>query len=163
VQDERGPEAAHKILGLISKIMNWHSSRSDTFKSPIVRGMGRTEGNQRQRVLSDDELRRVWLACEGTLGAFVKVLLLSACRRSDISAMKWTELVGNDLIIPSDRYKTGLELVVPLSQSAKAIIDAQPHIGPYVFSTDGRTSINGFSKSKAQLDQASGVSDWVLH
>src|SRR5262249_15643727 len=47
-------------------------------------------------------------------------------------------------------------------QSAKAIIDAQPHIGPYVFSTDGRTSINGFSKSKAQLDQASGVSDWVL-
>src|SRR5262249_55496300 len=45
VEDERGPEASHKILALISVIMSWHESRSDSFRSPIVKGMGRTKGN----------------------------------------------------------------------------------------------------------------------
>src|SRR5262249_2044808 len=68
IEDERGPEMAHKALGIIAKIMNWYASRSDNFKSPIVKGMGRTQGVKRERILSDDELRRVWAACEGPFG-----------------------------------------------------------------------------------------------
>jgi integrase len=163
IEDERGPEAAHRSLALISKVFNWHASRSE-FRSPLVRGMGRTQHNSRQRVLSDEELRSVWLACEGTtFGSLIRFLLLTSTRRTEAAAMQWSELANGDWIIPQVRYKTGLELVVPLSAAAKSVLDAMPRIGEFVFTTDGRRPIGGFAKHKARLDRASGVSGWVLH
>ena len=32
-----------------------------------------------------------------------------------------------------------------------------------MFSSDGKTVFQGYSKAKARLDQLSGVSDWTLH
>ena len=43
--------------------MNWHATRSDDFRSPIVRGMARPE-QAKDRVLSDDEIRAVWKATD---------------------------------------------------------------------------------------------------
>ncbi len=34
---------------------------------------------------------------------------------------------------------------------------------PYVFSTNGRTPVSGFSKAKARLDSLMEISDWRLH
>jgi integrase len=159
IEDERGREAAHRALMLVSKIFNWHASRSE-FKSPIVRGMGRTANVSRQRVLSDDELRAVWHADAGVFGSFVRFLLLTATRRNEAAAMRWSELTGGDWIIPAERYKTGLELVLPLSGAARRLLDELPKAGEFVW---GRGPLGGFSKRKAQLDAASGVSDWVIH
>jgi hypothetical protein len=39
IEDERGPVMADKTLGIVRRIMNWHTGRSDDFRSPIVRGM----------------------------------------------------------------------------------------------------------------------------
>src|SRR5262249_36752598 len=38
IEDERGPVMANRTLAVIGRIMNWHASRSDDFRSPIVRG-----------------------------------------------------------------------------------------------------------------------------
>jgi hypothetical protein len=38
-----GPVMANRTLGILTRIMNWHATRSDTFRSPIVRGMARAE------------------------------------------------------------------------------------------------------------------------
>src|SRR5262245_35350912 len=42
IEDDSGPVMADRTLAYIRKIMNWHASRSDEFRSPIVRGMART-------------------------------------------------------------------------------------------------------------------------
>ena len=66
--------------------MNWHASRTDDFRSPIVRGMARAGGQPRERVLSDDELRAVWKGAkdfEGPFGYFVRFILLTATRRNE--------------------------------------------------------------------------------
>ena len=62
IEDENGPRQADIMLALLRRIMNWHASRSDEFRSPIVRGMGRCKPKERERsrILSDDELRAVW-------------------------------------------------------------------------------------------------------
>jgi hypothetical protein len=41
-------------------------SRTDDFNSPIVRGMAKTSTKERarKRILSDDELRKVWKTAE---------------------------------------------------------------------------------------------------
>jgi integrase len=52
---------------------------------------------------------------------------------------------------------------VPLPEAASAIIAELPRLGDFLFMTAGTTPFSGFSKAKAHLDDASGVSNWRLH
>jgi hypothetical protein len=73
IADENGAPMADHVLAYLRRVMTWHASRSDDFRSPIVRGMARTRPSQRrrQRVLNDAELAAVWRASEASqlLGA----------------------------------------------------------------------------------------------
>jgi integrase len=165
-----GPVMADRTLAVIRKIMNWHSIRSDDFRSPIVRGMARTKGQERARfrILSDDELRAVWKAADDSQGPFpalIKFLLLTAARRSEAASMTWGEVDGADWTLPARRNKTKLDLVRPLSEAAQAVLAAQLKIEGcrYVFTTDGRAPVSAFSKFKLKFDKACRVTGWSLH
>jgi len=169
VEDLSGSVMADETPGFVSHILNWHAKRSDEFRSPIVKGMRRTRPKERarSRVLSDDELRRVWLTAEASDAPFAKlvqVLLLTCARRSEASRMAWAELENGDWVLPSLRNKTGLLLVRPLSVATQELLTKLPRIGdcPFVFG-NGRTAISGFSRLKACFDAASRVSGWRLH
>jgi integrase len=160
IADENGAPMADHTLAYLRRVMTWHASRSDTFRSPIVRGMTRTRPSQRrrQRVLSDDEVRAVWRAAEVSRNAFsylVQFLLLTATRRTEAASMRLGEVSGDEWTIPQERYKTGLELVIPLSANAQAVLAAVPKIGKsgLVFTTDGKHPIRGFSKFKREFDK----------
>jgi hypothetical protein len=75
---------ATQTLSIIRKIMNWHATRSDDFLSPVVRGMARTKPSERarERVLTDDEIRKIWTTRTGVFSDYVRFLLLTAARRS---------------------------------------------------------------------------------
>jgi len=170
IEDECGATAADRTLAVIRRIMNWHASRSDDFRSPVVRGMARTKPKERarQRILSDDELRAVWSAAEASTGLFgplVLFLLLTACRRTEASAMTRAELAGNVWTIPEERYKTGSELVIPLSPTAMRALARLPQIegSKFFFTTDGAHPFSGYSKAKAAFDKACGITGWTLH
>jgi Arm DNA-binding domain len=85
IEDDQGPVMADRVLQIIRRIMNWHASRTDDYNSPIVRGMARTSTRERarKRILSDDELRKVWKTAErhGVFGDLVRFILLTATRR----------------------------------------------------------------------------------
>jgi hypothetical protein len=68
--------------------------------------------------------------------------------------MRRSEVIGSDWVIPQERYKTGLELVIPLSSAAQALLAAVPRIGKSiaVFTTDGKRPLAGFSKFKRAFD-----------
>src|SRR4029077_10397390 len=70
VSEDSGPAAAVHVLAALRRLMNWHASRSDDFRSPIVRGMIRWGSKARQRVLSDHELRIVWCVAAEHQGPF---------------------------------------------------------------------------------------------
>ena len=189
IAEQNGAVMSDHVLAYVRKILNWHASRSDDFRSPIVRGMARTKPGERrrQRTLSDDELRAVWRAADnfkrdfeeapGPWGPFVQFLLLTATRRNEAARMRRPELRGGDWIIPSERYKTGRELVIPLSSAALAVHGKLPSIRKdgFVFTTDGRRPLGGFSKLKRAFDQAvlaalreedpeaRPVPTWMLH
>jgi integrase len=169
IEDDNGPVMADRTLAYIRKVMNWHASRSDEFRSPIVRGMARTSGKERARarVLSDDELRAVWKAAgdtAGVFGAFVKFLLLTGARRAEAAAMEWGEIKdGGVWLLPAVRNKVKQDLARPLSGAAQSVVRALPKIGRHVFTSDGATPLGGFSKPKARLDAACDVEGWTLH
>jgi integrase len=167
IEDENGATMAERTLAVVRRIMNWHALRSDDFRSPIVRGMGRVNPKKRARVrvLIDDELRAVWRAAEASTGPFgrlVRFILLTGARRTEAAAMAWIEL-GGDWTLPGARNKTKVDLVRPLSAEARAVLPAKVDGCDYVFTTDGAKPISGFAKFKLAFDKASGVTGWTLH
>jgi integrase len=168
IEDDNGPVMADRTLAYVRKVMNWHASRSDEFRSPIVRGMARTSGKERARarVLSDDELCAVWKAAEAAaapFGTFVRFLLLTGARRAEAAAIAWDEIKDGVWLLPAARNKVKQDLARPLSDAARKFLGRLPKLGRYVFTSDGATPIGGFSKPKARLDAACGVKDWTLH
>jgi integrase len=185
VEDERGPAMADHLLAYLRRVMNWHASRSDDFRSPIVRGMARTKAKERARgrVLSDDELRAIWRTAAGATGPFaalVQFLLLTCARRSEAAKMTRSEVVDREWTLPAARNKVKVELVRPLSPAALAVLASLPNIGHnrghgWIFTTDGERPINGFSKSKRAFDklvltelqkskeEAKAIPRWTLH
>jgi integrase len=170
VEDTSGATMADRTLALISRILNWHESRHDEFRSPIRRMEARApiKEHARSRVLDDAELRAVWRAAEahpGPYGAFVRFLLLTGARRSEASAMTWDEVSSEgDWTLPASRNKTKVDLVRPLSPAARQAIEKLPRIGKrkLVFTSDGR-QLGGFSDFKRKLDAACGVTGWTFH
>ena len=170
VEDQRGAAMANQILATLRRICNWHAVRDDQFRTPFVRGMARRkpERRERDRILNDNELGAVWRTAEvfpSPWGQFVRLLLLTACRRTEASAMTWEELSNDNWTIPAARYKTGTEVTLPLSNAATKVLDEIPRIEGcnFVFTTDGRTPISGFSTFKLKFDIACSVKDWRLH
>ncbi len=162
VEDEAGPVAAQHAFATLRRLMNWHASRSDEFRSPIVRGMSRVQPKEiaRSRVLTDDELRAVWQAAEATpaaaYGHLVKFILLTATRLKEAADMTRGELNadGTEWLIPAARYKGKHDHLIPLSGTAQMVFAAIPKIGSrgWVFTSNGQVPISGFAKFKRRFD-----------
>jgi integrase len=172
VEDDHGARQADYVLAIVRGIMNWFATRHDDYVPPIVRGMRRTVPKERARTrtLTDNEMRLIWktAATNGTFGALVRLLLLTAQRRDKVVSMRWSDIsVDGTWTIPAEAREKGSagELVLP--EMALNIIRAQPHLGdnPYVLAGRGNSHINGYSKAKRQLDAKlpSAMPGWVLH
>jgi integrase len=170
IEDENGARMADITLAYLRKVLNWHAARTE-YRSPIVRGMARTKPAERarDRILSDDELRKVWKAAgkmQNAFGSYVRFTLLTAVRRTEAVRMRRSELERGDLwVIPAARYKTKRDHAVPLSQAARDVLQAMPVINnsDLVFTHDGKRAIGAIAKSKRKLDQLSGVTGWTIH
>jgi integrase len=170
IEDERGPVMANRTLTIISSLFNWHATRSDTFRSPIVRGMKRVDEQARSRVLSDDELRAIWKATGEYPYPFSRMLrfiLLTATRRNEAAHAKRSEIVGAEWTIPAARYKTKIDHAIPLSKMALAEIEQGPAERPvqseFIFTQNGKVPASSFERHKLAIDEASGVKGFVLH
>jgi len=88
------------------------------------------------RVMTDDELRQFWAACEraGMAGKVGQFCLLTATRRNEAVGLQWAEMSENSIwTIPMGRYKTGSDHAVPLSRAAQSILDGVAGASPFVF------------------------------
>jgi len=163
VEDDAGPVQADRVRAYLRKALSWYAERDDEFNlnAAFVRVGARANPKERARtrVLSDDELRVIWplLGKAGAFGALLKTLLLTAQRRDEVANMTWTE-IGPDGIwtIPAERYKTKRSNHVPLSDTVRQVIEAQPKKNgcDYVFPSQTKTAFSGFGKPKARLDKA---------
>src|SRR5262249_38734194 len=143
IKRDNGGRMADVVLMLLRRTFHWHERRTDDWRSPISRGLGADyydpKANRGERVLSDDEIRRVWSATAdgSTFSQIVRFLLLTGARRNEVAGMSWREIDGDLWTLPASRSKTKADVARPLSKAALAIIEAQPHVAdcPWVFST----------------------------
>ena len=168
IRERHGTRQANMVLAVISKLMNWYAAnRSDTYASPIVRGMT-YKTTARERVLSDDELRAVWHAGEGTFGDIVKLLLLTAQRVGKVGTMQWSEVKDGVWSMPREPREKSNPGTLKLPHAAIDIIEARDQVAgnPFVFA--GRVhgqAFNSYSQGKAELDAKlpADMPGWTLH
>jgi len=171
IVDRGAPILANRALALFRRMCNWAVERGIIDTSPCDRVKAPAPVVNRDRVLSDDELKNLWGACDALgwpFGPLVQLLILTGQRRSEISEMRWAEvdLAAATWTLPRERVKNDQEHVVPLSDAAIAILQRLPHVAGshYVF-THGAKPVAGFNNVKRRLDalMPAGTPAWVFH
>ena len=125
----------------------------------------------RDRVLTTSEWQAVWEASYTEpypLGPFIRTLMLSAQRLSNVASMRWDEIHDGIWTIPKEKFKAtrpskAKAHEVPLSKALKQLIEEQPQIGPYVFTTLGDKPIRPGSRLKDRIGLQVGFTDWRFH
>jgi integrase len=162
---------ANRTLGTLSKFFNWLVARDALAFSPVTGVERPHEEEVRDRVLSDAELRKLWLACEseGPFGQAARMMILTGGRRNEVSQMRWSELDQERRLwtLPRERSKNRRPHTVPLSSQAWRIIEAMPPIADcdFVFTADGRKPVTGWDKAKVRISAKAGIASesWRLH
>ena len=170
VEDESGARTADKVLELMSGVSRWYEKRNENYVSPITRGMKRysTKDHARSRILDDNEVRKLWAACDTAngYGALVKLLLLTGQRREKVAAMRWQD-IGPDgtWTIPSVAREKNNARELLLPKLALDIINERPRFtsNPYVIAGRAAGPIRSFHGPRDALKTKLGFDDWRLH
>jgi integrase len=149
---------ANRIHSRLRALFNWAVSQDRLSVSPMHGLKPPTKEVERDRVLTDDELRWFWAACGGIgwpFGPIAQLLLLTAQRRTEVGDMDWSEinLAKASWTIPAGRTKNGIAHEVHLSAGALRILADLPKSNHgMVFSVTGETPVSGYSRAKERID-----------
>lgn len=134
---------ANRTLEVVRRMFNYAIEQSILEFSPCTRVRAPTQKVQRDRVLSDDEIRTFWHGLdkagmsEGSRIA-LRLLLMTAQRKGEVVEAPWSEfdLVGGWWTIPIERAKNKSSHRVPLSAGALALLERAKELSgesPYLF------------------------------
>lgn len=168
----KAPSTRAHALKDIRSFFNWCIPRY--LKASPCAGLKMPAYKPRQRVLTDDELRRVWIACgqSGQFGVIVKLLILTGQRKNEIGKLQWNYIKTDRITLPSSATKNGKQHSFPLSSMSSSIIkdigtslQVEGYIGPLIFPADGKRSVpyNGWGKHLKELQKNSDTTGWTLH
>lgn len=166
-----GPVMADRVLATLSTLFRQQQDyMPKDWHPPAVRRLTNGGERARSRVLFDvnrddkelyeagRELRLLWQAAErsGSFGALVRLLILTAQRRTKVAAMKWDDLdlQRGTWTISTEKREKGNAEMLKLPPMALAIIKAQPRVdgNDYVFAGRGKAHLTGYSPLKKALD-----------
>jgi integrase len=162
---ERPSEARHAFVA-IRTMMNWAVLRGLITNSPVP--PLRYKVPSRSRILSDDELTRVWHRAEAVgypYGTIVQLLILTGQRRGEIAGLRRGWISDDAITFPVGFCKNKREHKIPIGSLTKDIIAAIPKTGDLLFPARGKSDqpFNGWSKAKRQFDHPLEIAPYTLH
>lgn len=185
---DRGPVIANRTLALASKIFNVAFERELVDINPCYRIQKPGKEVSRSRVLTEVELKSIWLAFEGLtpkMQNLMKFRMLTAQRGGEVCSMSWSDIDFDEKIwtIPSKFTKNKKLHRVPLSVQALNVLTEikqfletdnrrlvkrgkQPVTSDWVFpSTHGSATgyIANIQKAAQAIQKDSQVIDLKLH
>lgn len=167
------PIMANRVLASVRKMYNWAIGQDLVEANPCFKLPTPSKERRRDRVLSDEELKKVWKAFGNEKSAAIadafKLRLLSAQRGGEVVAMQWAEVDLNARwwTIPAERSKNKMPHRVWLSDPVMSILKrrkAAAEDSPWVF--PGRWEGQPIVETKRVLESlrtASGVLAWRGH
>jgi integrase len=163
----RAPIMANRVLALVRKMFSFGIERDWLTANPCQMVKRVAPERQRDRVLSEDEIRAFWKALDeeqAKIAALFRLRLLTAQRGGEVHGATWEEmdLVRGWWTIPAERSKNKLAHRVPLSPQAIRILkELRKTAGdsPWVFPSPRKKGphINHAQKAIERVVERSGV------
>jgi integrase len=163
---DSGIVAANRARSVLFTAYKWllDTHRLERDDNPVARARKWKERGRRRRAPNLEELGRIWKACgevhPDTFGTVVKLLVLTAARKSEVALLTRGEvdLDAAEITLPPARVKIDQPFWIPLSKPAVRLLRALPERrGPRLF------PVLSWARCKRRLDEASGVDGWTLH
>ena len=152
----------HKALKTFFK---WAVQRQLITKSPVDNLPTPGRVNDRDRLLTDDELGKIYSAAADLgypFGFIVLICIHTGLRRGEVGALKWSWITPELITIPKEITKNGREHNLPnLIGENLRLIPRGP--SDYLFPTSNDNPFCAWGKNKRRLDAICGVQDFVLH
>jgi integrase len=146
----------------LRSILRWAVARGDLDHDPIAGMPPPPGGKPRERVLSDDEIKTLWLKLPEALPRYAPILrlcLLTAQRVGEVAGMRREELDLKQRLwsLPGTRTKNGHAHAVPLSSAAMEII-GEP-ASEFVFDIAPTVVAQAIIRAQARI----GIAQWTAH
>jgi integrase len=161
---------ARAMLASLSTIFTWLGKRRIVERNPCVGVHRPAPSRPRDRVLDAAEMAKFWEAASAErteVAVVLKLLLLTGARLNEAAGMQRSELSddGTTWNLPGSRTKNRRPLTVPLPPMARDLIASVKSIAGatgFVFTTNGRVPIAGWSIVKARLEAAMKIAPGSL-
>ena len=157
-------EQQHAFV-IVRAFLRWAHRQHYLDRNPMERMQAPHSYIPRERILTNDELTRVWHAArDDTFGKIVKLLSLTGQRRGEITQLTGAMVGEGTITLPSWLAKNSRQHMFPLGRMANTILTPRRPSETLFFPALGRaTPFNGWSKCKPKLEKRSGITDWTLH
>jgi integrase len=171
IERASGGVAANRVRSALSAMFTWAIKEGLAASNPVIGTYKRPE-QVRDRVLSGEEVRRIWHALQiGEYGTIVKLLILTGQRANEIAALSWPEIdfKANVINLPRERTKNGRQHIIPLAATARALLAEVPvREGRELVFGKGVGPFSDWSNSKKKLDAAIAEGErplppWTTH
>jgi integrase len=166
IEQASGPVARNRARSALSDLFSWCITEGLLETNPVQGTAKVDEGASRERVLSQEELLKLWRNLgEDKFSDIVRLLLLTGQRRGEISALAWSEvdLAKGIIILPPARTKNKRQHELPLSRQALAIIERQPRRNSSEFLFSDKQGYKDWDTAKRKLDERIRIAPWRLH
>lgn len=119
---------------------------------------------QRNRVLGDDEMRRIYKAAVKLghpYGYICLIAIHTGMRRGEVGGLKWSYITPETITLPPSLTKNKREHVLPnLINDELQLI---PKVSEYLFPSSVGTPYSAWSDGKEALDNLCAVENFVIH
>jgi integrase len=149
-----------RIHAALSVFFRWLQAKRRVLRNPCRDVSHPGAPPSRERLLTNDEIRWFWCACdaEPLYAPLLRLLLLQGQRLNEVAAMRRSELSDDwtTWTIPSARAKNHREHIVPMAPLARELLANIIDKGAngLVFTTTSMTPLSGWSRLKRRLDRA---------
>ena len=165
IETSSGPVARNRVRSALSAFFNWCVSEGLLDANPVQGTAKANENGSRERVLTQEELRKLWRSLgDDRFADTVRLLLLTGQRRNEIGKLQWSEidLARKLIVLPPERTKNSRVHELPLSRQAAAIFARLPRRNSTEF-LFGKRGFSDWNGGKRELDQRLPIADWHLH
>ncbi|MDP1732473.1 MAG: site-specific integrase [Devosia sp.] len=160
------PAEQSHALAAFNVFLNWCSVNGHIEQNPLlgIRGLGHVQ--QRERILSLQELIVVLkkaLEQPYPFGQIVLLCLLTGQRRGEVAALRRDYIAGSTITLPSWLTKNKREHTFPIGDFTKQVLATIPHEKGYLFPGKFEGIWNGWGKAKSTFDEGLKVKPYTLH
>jgi integrase len=158
---DRPSEQRHAFVA-IRAFLRWAVRRGDLKHTPLDGMAAPANGESRSRVLSLEELGKVYKkAGDGYIGTIIRLLIVTGQRRGEIAGLRgeYIDKKQKTIELPKELTKNKREHLFPIGKRALKLLNGIPDEG-LLFPARGKDKpFNGWSKTKPQVD----IPHWTLH